>query len=208
MAAFGLLTLLMSAGSPLAHAAPEGLVVPMPYRSQLDGSPYGPANCGPTSLGMALEWFGVSVSSWDLRVAAMKAQGSWGADYRHEWGVFIHHLAEVAEQHGLRASGLYTREGLKVDGVRSWTADDLRNQLAQGRLVIPQLKFRAMPGRHGSAFRGDHYVVLHGFQGSDFIYSDPMPREGGGPNLRISESALLAAMEQSSNPRAAFAIWR
>ena len=32
-----------------------------PYRSQLDGSAYQEANCGPTAVGMALDAFGVSV---------------------------------------------------------------------------------------------------------------------------------------------------
>lgn len=191
-----------------ASAESERRVLPLPYRDQLDGGPYGPANCGPASIGMVLDAHGIDVSSWELRVAAMKLQGTWGAEYRHEWGVFIYNLAQVVEQYGLEVSGLYTREGAKVDDMRRWSLSDLRGQLDRGNLVVVQMEFRAMPGRAGSPYGGDHYVVLHGYAGDDFIYSDPLAENGGGPSRWIGGEALMAAMERSSAPGAAFAVWQ
>jgi hypothetical protein len=202
-----LLALIGLGDAQSVHASPLTLVE-VPYRSQLDGSRYGPANCGPTAIGMALDAFGVSASSWDLRVAAMKLQGTWGEEYRDEWGVFIYNLERVVRQYGLHTAGLYTREGTKPDQPRSWTADDIRAQLDLGRLVITQLELRSMPGRSGSPYTGDHFVVVHGYEGDAFIYSDPLPQSGGGPNLHISATALMRAMERSEGTGSAFALWR
>src|SRR5579864_1743299 len=53
-----------------------------PYRSQLDGSPYAEANCGPTALGMALAAFGVDVPPRQLRAEAFDAQHMYGNGVR------------------------------------------------------------------------------------------------------------------------------
>ena len=62
-----------------------------PYRSQLDGSPYAEANCGPTALGMALDAFGVSVPPRQLRAEALDAQHMYGNGV----GTLITALAQV-----------------------------------------------------------------------------------------------------------------
>ena len=48
--------------------------IQVPYHSQLDGTPWAEANCGPTSLSMALEALGVKRSSAELRAQALDAQ--------------------------------------------------------------------------------------------------------------------------------------
>ena len=55
-------------------------VLNVPYRNQLDGSPYALANCGPTALSMAFAYYGIDASPWDLRVRSMKVQHSWVTD--------------------------------------------------------------------------------------------------------------------------------
>src|SRR5205814_9519215 len=40
----------------------DDYVLPLPYRSQLDGSPYAGANCGPTALSMVLAYYGIDAS--------------------------------------------------------------------------------------------------------------------------------------------------
>jgi hypothetical protein len=68
-------------------------VLDVPYRNQLDGSAYALSNCGPTSLSMALAYYGIDVSPWDLRVRAMQAQQSWVDDeggYSDHYGVFVY----------------------------------------------------------------------------------------------------------------------
>ena len=37
-----------------------------PYRSQLDGSPFSLANCGPTTISMALAAYGIDASPGQL----------------------------------------------------------------------------------------------------------------------------------------------
>lgn len=202
------LLVVMLAMAPGVSADSETRVLPLPYRNQLDGEPYGPANCGPTAIGMVLDAAGIEVSSWDLRVEAMKLQGTWGTEYRHEWGVFIYNLAQVVEQFGLEVTGLYTREGTKADALRSWSERDLRAHLDRDNLVVVQMEFRSMPGREESPYRGDHYVVVHGYEGEFFLYSDPLAERGGGPLRWIHGQQLMTAMERSSSARAAFAVWR
>src|SRR5262252_7955275 len=86
-------------------------VLDVPYRNQLDGSAYALANCGPTSVSMALLYYGVDASPWDVRVGAMKAQHSWVTDdggYSGRYGVFIYNPATVVEGRGLHADGLWS----------------------------------------------------------------------------------------------------
>jgi Peptidase_C39 like family len=113
---------LLHASGPL-----EAHVLNVPYRSQLDGSAYAMSNCGPTSLSMVLAYYGIDAPIWDLRVAAMQAQHSWVDDeggYSDDYGVFVYNLASVAEVMGLRTTGLWTREGVRVDRLREWQASD------------------------------------------------------------------------------------
>ena len=53
----------------------EGQVLPVPYRSQLDGSAYAQANCGPTALAMVLAYYGIDDSLWSLRVQGLGHEG-------------------------------------------------------------------------------------------------------------------------------------
>jgi hypothetical protein len=190
-------------------AADQGLVLEVPYRSQLDGSRYALANCGPASLAMALAYFGVEASLWEVRVRAMQAQGSWD-DYSDSYGVFVHALAATAESYGLRSQGLWDREAGHVDGLHAWQAADLRRVVGQGHPVIVQVGFRWLPGRQGLRTPVDHYVVVHGvvLDAEQFVYSDPLDRQGGGPDQVISQADLLAAMAHASQPQAAFGIYR
>jgi hypothetical protein len=209
-AALAALALVVATAGPV-HAADEAFALDVPYRSQLDGSAYAAANCGPTSVSMVLHYYGIQVSPWDARVSAMKAQGSWVTDeggYSHGYGVFIHHLATVAEREGLRTRGLWHREGFRIDRLNQWTAADLRNALRDGLPVIAQVRYRSLPGRAGSPFSGDHYVVVHGVSGDGFVYSDPLDRDGGGPARLIAADALEQAMERATAARAAFAVYR
>jgi hypothetical protein len=52
----------------------------------------------------------------------------------------------------------------------------------------------------------DHYIVVYGTVGSDFVYDDPLGIADRGPDEQISERDLIAAMSESSAPRAGFAV--
>jgi uncharacterized protein YvpB len=184
-------------------------VLDVPYRNQLDGSAYALANCGPTSLSMVLAYYGVDASPWDLRVKSMRAQRSWVGDdggYSDSYGVFVYNLATVAEGMGVHATGLWVREGGRLDRLHEWQASDLRREIQADHPVIVQVGYRALPRHAGSSAIDDHYVVVHGTSGSDFVYSDPLGVGDGGPDLTISEHDLLAAMAQATTPRVGFAV--
>src|SRR5205085_7594359 len=117
-----------------------------PYRTQLDGSPYAEANCGPTAVGMALEAFGVSVPSRQLRAAALDAQHMYGNGV----GTLITALAQVVQQNGLSALDLRDESG----ALHRWSLDDLRAQIRQGRPVIVQVRYRSLPARGAVYYSG------------------------------------------------------
>ena len=186
-------------------------VLDVPYRNQLDGSAYAQANCGPTSLSMALAYYGVDASTWDLRVSAMKAQHSWVTDeggYSDRYGVFVYNLATVAQQLGFHADGLWDRDGGRIDHLHQWTAADLRRELLRDHPVIVEVQYRLLAAHSGSAAVDDHYILVRGTVGSDFVYSDPLGYGDHGPDEQISENDLMSAMARSSAPRAAFALVR
>jgi hypothetical protein len=184
-------------------------VLDVPYRNQLDGSAYALANCGPTSLSMALAYYGIDASGWDLRVRAMQAQHSWWGDpggYSDRYGVFVYNLASVAESFGVHADGLWARDADRSDHFLQWTPRDLRREIQADHPVIVQVSYRALPTHAGSRALDDHYLVVHGTVGNDFVYSDPLGIGESGPDQQISESDLMSAMAAASAPRAGFAL--
>ena len=186
-------------------------VLDVPYRNQLDGSPYALANCGPTALSMALAYYGIDAPPWDLRVRSMKVQHSWVTDeggYSDWYGVFVYNLASVAEQFGLHANGIWNRDGGRTDQLHQWQASELRRELNADHPVIVQVLYRALPAHARSVSLDDHYLVLRGSLGTDFVYSDPLGVGDSGADQHVSEDELLEAMARSSAPRAAFAVVR
>jgi len=174
----------------------------IPYRSQLDGSPYASANCGPTAIWMALRTFGSAPGLGQLRDEVLALQDEVGCD---DCGVFIQHLSNVVERHGARTFGLFDSA---PDDFHRWTADEIRQQLQAGRVVIPQVMFRMLSGHEKSGYWGDHYVTITGYLGDRFIYHDPIDIGGPGSGRLISAAGLMKAMAASDYPGAAFAAGR
>lgn len=156
-----------------------------PYRTQLDGTAWAGANCGPTSLSMALAALGIDASPGKLRPQVLNAQRLWGNDV----GTLITALAQVGESYGATAVGLY--EG---DQIHRWTLDEIRQQLNLRRPVIVQVRYRALPGREGYSYAGDHYIVLTAALDDGFLYNDPIDRDGLGWDRIISSKRLYEAM--------------
>ncbi|HEX2922478.1 MAG TPA: C39 family peptidase [Chloroflexota bacterium] len=174
-----------------------GLWLQVPYRTQLDGSPSASANCGPASVAMAMGHYRIHLPTEDLRSAADRLQGTSDP----EGGFAIEFLADLLPAFGLRAEDLYAGNEFK-----RWTEDDLRRQLTAGHPVIPQLKFRSMPGRSDSDYWEDHYVVLTGILGDDVIYNDAVDVDGPGYGRLMSFDTLMNAWGGSYFPFAAFAV--
>jgi LysM repeat protein len=173
-----------------------------PYRSQLDGSAYAEANCGPTAVGMVLEAFGINVPARQLRAAALDAQHMYG----NRVGTLITALAQVVQQNGLSAMDL--REG--SGALHRWSLDDLRAHVRQGHPTIVQVRYRSLPGRGGAYYFGDHYIVITGVVGDGFLYNDPINIDGLGWDRVISGATLRVAMNASDQRYAysAFAVGR
>jgi hypothetical protein len=175
----------------------------VPYLTQLDGSAYAEANCGPTSVAMALAAIGKPDSLGTLREAALELQDMPDCD---ECGTYIQSLARVAELRGAKTFGLRD----DPETLHRWTLDEIRQQLRADHVVIPQVKFRFLPGRARSAYGGDHYIVVVGMAGNNFIYNDPIDSDGRGYGRVISAEALERAMVNATDEyaRAAFAVGR
>lgn len=195
LAATGQLGLASPWARPFAFGL-ETVGLTVPYRTQLDGSAAAGANCGPASLGMILDSFGISVPTATLRERANRFQGTSGPDT----GFLLEVLQKVAESHGLEGQDL-TDKGR----YRRWSLDDVRRHLRAGHPVVPQLRYRLMPGREWAGVNYDHYLVLTGVDGDDFLFNDPIPWSGKGQG-RITSAQLLRAWTNSDAPMAALAI--
>ena len=170
----------------------------VPYRTQLDGSISAQANCGPTSIAMALESFGVYIPTSQSRAIATRSMGIFSP-----WsGTTLESLRDVARTYGLEGLDLHENGRYK-----RWTLDDVRRHLRAGHPVIPQLRYRLMPGREWTWVGFDHYVVINGMDGDDFIITDPVPHNGRGERT-ITAQQLLRAWMGSDQPGAALAVAR
>jgi uncharacterized protein YvpB len=169
----------------------------VPYRSQLDGSAWAAANCGPTSVAMVLEAHGVQASPAEVRRRVMALQRTPNCD---ECGAFIENLAGAVEAYGLQSIGLQGDDGK----LARWSLDDVRAALRAGHPVLAQVMYRQLPGREDSPYYGDHYVVVTGMLGDDFLYNDPID-DGPGYGRLIHPDQLRRAMVASDFPLAAFA---
>lgn len=170
----------------------------VPYRTQLDGSLSALSNCGPASVGMVLEAFGIRETTAATRALALRQMGISNPFS----GTTLESLRSVAEANGLVGLGLHEN-----GRYRRWTLDDVRRHLRAGQPVIPQLRYRMMPGRGWTWTSIDHYVVISGMVGEDFIIDDPIPEGGKGERL-ISADDLDRAWRSSDFPYAGFAIAR
>lgn len=161
----------------------------VPYRSQLDGTPWAEANCGPTALSMVLEAMGVNLSSKQVRQEVLNAQQLWGNDV----GVYMEALAKVAQAHGLQVVDLYQGQTLK-----RWSPEDIRRHVQAGRPVIIQAYYRGLPGREQAGYYGDHYVIITGLVGNDFLYNDSIDADGVGFDRLMTPDQLQRAMNASA----------
>jgi hypothetical protein len=120
-------------------------------------------------------------------------------------GTLMDALAKVASANGARPIGLY--EGNRI---AKWSQDEIRQQLKAGRPVIVQVRFRALPGRARVPYYADHYVILTGVSGANFLYHDPLNSDGPGADRLMTPAQLSAAMDATDKrySYAAFALAR
>jgi len=188
------------AGDGWYRAAPVRRVLEPPYRTQLDDSMYARSDCGPAVLGMALAAYGVDEDTLDLRRLTHTYQGTWPAV---RVGTALQHVAHVAEDFGLSTYGLYDGD----EGFHQWTVDEIGANVAQGRLVIPLVRFGLLPGHEDTGVRWGHYILLYAVDGDGFTYQDPAVRPIEEGRARwISRAQLEQAMAPVFPPRQAVAL--
>ncbi len=171
----------------------------VPFRTQKDGGKWQTSNCGPATLGMLLDGYGINgFETDDLRVRAHTYQGTVGM----RTGTGLDHVAHVAEDLGLTAHGLYAPDG----AFRRWDVADVTAELRQGRPVMPLVRLYQVPGYEGVAQRWGHYILLTGFAPGGFYFSDSLKTEARpGTTAIISEAQLTAAIASSHIPGQAVA---
>jgi uncharacterized protein YvpB len=172
------------------------LLLEVPIRSQFDGTEFQSSNCGPTSIAMVLDAFGVSTKTFQVRNLANVLRGS----YDPEQGISLDNLAWIANQAGLRPIGLYADAGY-----RRWTVEELRHEVRHGHPVITLVKYRDLPDARVTLSESDHYVVVVGLDGPNLLINDPaMPAELG-YRRPLTPAELEVAWADSSIPRHALA---
>lgn len=171
----------------------------VPFRTQKDGSPWQGSNCGPATLGMILEGYGIAGQSTDdLRFRAHTYQGTVG------WrtGTALEHVAHVAEDFGVRTFGLYGSDG----AFRYWQISDIVSELREGHPVMPLIRLYLLPGYEGMSTRWGHYILLTGLAPDGFYFSDSLKTDPtAGTSGVITEHQLAAAIAGSQIPGQAVA---
>ena len=195
----------LQAGDAEAGATPlramttdTSFMLAVPFRTQIDGTSYSLVNCGPASLSMVLAAFGLDADPPSIRDYLNFLVGN----YDTEQGTSLYVLANIAREAGLN---VFPSERGSLQG---WTIQDIRRQISAGNPVITLTKYRRLPGHLGSQTDFDHYVVITGLAGDDFVYNDGAFATEYGRNLIISPAQLEQAWADSSNPRHAVAIGR
>ena len=194
--------------APLAEraiaAAPPLIDAPMfrlevPHRTQKDGGRWQISNCGPATLGMILDGFGIGDQATDdLRFRAHVYQGTVGA----RTGTALEHIAHVAEDFEIKTVGLYREDGR----FQNWSVEEIRSQLRLGRPVMPLVRLYLLPGREGVGVRWGHYILLTGLTHDGFFYSDSLQTDPALGTLgTISAAQLEQAMQASHIPGQAVA---
>ncbi len=168
-----------------AMPPPQPAIIAAPYLSQLDGTIWGPSNCGPTSLAMALGALGVNADQMWLRHLADVQMGIADPDGGTTW----ESLAYAARINGVSSRGLYG-EGKSY---HTWSTDDLKGELSQGHPVLLLVRYWNLPGHGDSSYPGDHYIVALGFDESgNLVFNDPATY-GDGAGVTMSPDQLTRA---------------
>jgi hypothetical protein len=166
----------------------------VPFRTQKDGSRWQGSNCGPATLGMLLDGFGMTGQETDdLRFRAHTYQGTVGM----RTGTALQHVAHVAEDFGLAAIGLSGTES----EFHHWTVGEIADELRRGHPVMPLVRLYLVPGYEGMAPRWGHYILITGIAPNGFYFSDPLKTDPvAGVTGLISPQQLERAIEGSHIP--------
>ena len=187
----------MLATSTALASAPSDVTLPVPHRTQADGSVWAGSNCGPAAIGMVLEAYGVKVPNGALRNRANQLLGI--AD--PNTGTRVQDLARIVQEHGLSVTGPF--EGNRF---KRWTLEEVRAELESGRPLVIQVYYPLLPNHRKNPIATDHYVLLVGLSGDGFIFNDSADRDNPGFRQKITADELTKAWRASQYPFAGFSV--
>lgn len=176
---------------------PVEVLLPVPHRSQVDGTVWASSNCGPAAIAMVLEAYGQKVPTKRLRDRANQLLGIADPDT----GTRIEDLARVVKENGLTITGPYAG-----DRFRRWTLEDVRAEVRAGRPVVAQVYYPLLPNHRANPIDTDHYVVVLGLSGGDFIFNDSADLKEPGFRQRMTAQQFTRAWGASDSPFAAFSV--
>ena len=182
--------------SPALASGPSDVVLPVPHRTQLDGTDWGLTNCGPASTAMVLESFGIDVPTQELRDRANQLLGV----ANPETGTRLQDLARIAREYGLSTNGPYG----SGEYIRQWSLDEVREEVQQGRPVIAEVRLDLLPNQPYIPIAIDHYIVIVGLSGDDFLFNDPAMRGRAGYLQPMTAEQFRVSWGSSIFPFAAF----
>ncbi|MCC7104962.1 MAG: C39 family peptidase [Chloroflexi bacterium] len=179
-----------SPGEPRLNSAkgPDAVLLDVTFRTAQDGSEYSDTNSGVAALAMAMDSYGFSVPTADLRSLANELDRNYDVGEQPR----IDLLSRVGQTAGLRSVGLYQGARLAL-----WTADGVREKLRAGYPVLTMLRPPNLAGP-AEADR-EHYVLFIGYEGADLIYHDPTYADESGARRRIPSELLLQSWMDSPN---------
>ncbi len=162
----------------------------VPYRSQFDNSAEEQANCGPATLGMYMSYFGEWWFTKGIRRDINRYDGDWSIEAGASWEALVY----AAAQRGFNVFGLHNGWGEEI-GYRTWTFDELMEQIRNNRPVMLLVRFWNLPGHEEHDWWGDHYILFLGItENGDVIYHDSAFRgDVKGANTVMSRKQLARA---------------
>jgi hypothetical protein len=182
-----------SASTDAGWIANNQLWLAIPHRTQLDSSAYAQSNCGPASLAMILEAYGLKGYPVDvLRGEVNRIQGNSDPNQ----GTSLAALGAVAQRAGLYPVNMHARPSVYA----RWSLEDITASLKAGRPLIVLTRYADLPGNGGYESNTNHYIVLSGLSGDQFIYNDAAYPQGKGSGLLIPPETLKRAMNNSVIP--------
>ncbi len=132
----------------------------VPYRSQwADDAKSHSADCGPTSLAMVLNYYGIDISPDGIyRFLPPKGPKQFTS---------ISELMQASRSNGVPNS--YKRHGDKQEALAG-----LRASLDEGRPAICLVKYEPWRSKTGNNFKWGHFVVATGYDDEHIFMNDPL----------------------------------
>ncbi len=181
-----------SADSVKGYVDGQRLILDVPFRSQLDGTDFQSSNCGPASLAMVLDAFGVLAPTFQVRNLINVQQKSFAI----EAGTSLWDLGWIAGQAGLRTNGLNGGSGW-----HRWDWEEVRAEIQKGHPVITLVRMSKLPYRTNYRSDTDHYIVVMGIDGDKILVNDPALPGTTGALKELSREELEIAWDATSMPR-------